>query len=150
MCWLDAVQRFKDSFGWSLSLALLEILKMEFCKISIFLSADLFMPLQAWWQVDYFSWGLIMFNIKINIFIPLSDLLLDILEQFNISKNISCVGSTLSSHVVDLNICSKLKTSVRQRASTLRGLWSVLNHCQSFFLSEFTNARPEIFHANFK
>ena len=59
-----------------------------------------------------------MFNIKINIFIPLSDPLLDILEQFNISKIISCVGSTLSSHVVDLNICSKLKTSVCQRAST--------------------------------
>ena len=59
-----------------------------------------------------------MFSIKINIFIPLSDPLLEILEQFNISKNISRVGSTLFQLVVDLNICSKLKTSVRQRAST--------------------------------
>ena len=75
MCWLDTVQRFKDSFGWSLSLTLLKNLKMEFCRNSLFLSADLFMPLQAWCQVNYFSWG---FNIKINFFIPLSDPLLDI------------------------------------------------------------------------
>ena len=152
MCWLDAVQRFKDSFGWSLSLTLLKILKMEFCRISIFLCADSnsFMPLQACCRFDYFSWGLMMFNIKINIFIPLSDPLLDILEQFNISKNISCVGSTLFYLVVDLNICSKLKTSVRQRASTSQGLWSVLNHCQSFFSREFTKSRLEFFHANIK
>ena len=54
---------FKDSFGWSLSLTLLKILKMEFCRISIFLCADSnsFMPLQACCRFDYFSWSIFSF-----------------------------------------------------------------------------------------